>query len=139
MSYLVKNYNRKKISFRSGKGSYLYSNNGLKYLDFCSGIAVNSLGHANPKLIKALNKQAKKVWHVSNAFKIPEGEELAKKLVKKTFADYVMFQNSGTEATEAAIKVARRYFYSIGKLKKTEFMHQKFISWENNCSYLCQW
>ena len=122
MSYLVKNYNRKKISFRSGKGSYLYSNNGLKYLDFCSGIAVNSLGHANPKLIKALNKQAKKVWHVSNAFKIPEGEELAKKLVKKTFADYVMFQNSGTEATEAAIKVARRYFYSIGKPKKNRIL-----------------
>ena len=122
MSYLVKNYNRKKISFKNGKGSYLYTANGSKYLDFCSGIAVTSLGHANPQLIKALNNQAKKVWHVSNAFIIPEGEELAKKIVKKTFADYVMFQNSGTEATEAAIKVARRYFYSIGKAQKNRIL-----------------
>tara|TARA_B100000900_G_scaffold121733_1_gene102734 strand:- start:2348 stop:3514 length:1167 start_codon:yes stop_codon:yes gene_type:complete len=122
MSYLVKNYNRKNISFKKGKGSFLYSKNGSKYLDFCSGIAVNSLGHANPKLIRALNIQAKKIWHVSNAFIIPEGEELAKKLVKKTFADFVMFQNSGTEATEAAIKAARRYFYSIGKPKKNRVL-----------------
>ncbi len=122
MSYLVKNYNRKKISFKSGKGSYLYSSNGKKYLDFCSGIAVLSLGHAHPKLIGALNKQSKKVWHVSNAFTIPEGEELAKKLVKKTFAKFVMFQNSGAEATEAAIKVARRYFYSIGRPKKNRIL-----------------
>ena len=122
MSYLVKNYNRKKISFRNGKGAYIYSTNGSRYLDFCSGIAVNSLGHSNPKLIKALNTQAKKLWHVSNAFMIPEGEELAKKLVKKTFADFVMFQNSGTEATEAAIKAARRYFFSIGKPKKNRIL-----------------
>ena len=122
MSYLVKNYNRKNISFKKGKGAYLYSTNGSKYLDFCSGIAVNSLGHANYKLIKALNIQSKKVWHVSNAFIIPEEEELAKKLVKKTFADFVMFQNSGTEATEAAIKTARRYFYSIGKPKKNRIL-----------------
>ena len=122
MSYLVKNYNRKKISFKKGKGSYLFTSTGSKYLDFCSGIAVNSLGHANPKLIKALNVQAKKIWHVSNAFTIPEGEELAKKLVKKTFADFVMFQNSGTEATEAAIKAARRYFYSKGKPKKNRIL-----------------
>ena len=122
MSYLTKNYNRKKISFVRGKGSFLYATNKKKYLDFCSGIAVNSLGHANQKLIKALNKQAKKVWHVSNAFIIPEGEQLAKKLVKKTFADYVMFQNSGAEATEAAIKVARKYFYSIGKRQKNRIL-----------------
>ena len=122
MTYLTKNYNRKKISFVSGKGSYLYGTNGKKYLDFCSGIAVNSLGHANPRLIKALYKQAKKIWHVSNAFEIPEGEELAKKLVKKTFADSVMFQNSGAEATEAAIKAARRYFYSIGKPNKNRIL-----------------
>ena len=83
MSYLAKNYNRKKISFVRGKGSYLYSTNGKKYLDFCGGIAVLSLGHANPELIRTLTTQAKKVWHVSNAFIIPEGEELAKKLVKK--------------------------------------------------------
>ena len=122
MSYLVKNYNRKKIAFKYGKGSYLYSINGKKYLDFVSGIAVNSLGHAHPKLIKTIKDQSKKLWHVSNAFQIPEGEKLAKKLCQKTFADYVMFQNSGAEATEAAIKVARRYFYSIGKPNKTRIL-----------------
>ena len=122
MSYLAKNYNRKKISFKFGKGSYLYSTNGKKYLDFCSGIAVLSLGHAHPKLINSIKKQSKKLWHVSNAFEIPEGEKLAKKLCQKTFADYVIFQNSGTEATEAAIKVARRYFFSIGKPNKNRIL-----------------
>ena len=72
MSHLVKNYNRRKISFKFGKGSFLYSTNGKKYLDFVQGIAVNSLGHANPNLIKAINNQSKKVWHVSNSFIIPE-------------------------------------------------------------------
>ena len=122
MSYLAKNYNRKKISFKYGRGSYLYSIDGKKYLDFVSGIAVNSLGHANPKLVKTIKDQSKKLWHVSNAFQIPEGEKLAKKLCKKTFADCVMFQNSGAEATEAAIKVARRYFYSIGKPNKNRIL-----------------
>ena len=131
MSYLAKNYNRKKISFKKGKGSYLYSANGKRYLDFVQGIAVNSLGHAFPKLVKVINKQSKKLWHVSNAFIIPEGEMLAKKLVKKTFAQRVIFQNSGAEATEAAIKVARRYFYSIGNQKnrilciKNSFMEEQ--------------
>ena len=122
MSYLAKNYNRKKISFKKGKGSFLYSYDNKKYLDFVQGIAVNSLGHSHPKLIKIINIQSKKLWHVSNAFQIPEGEKLAKNLCKKTFADYVMFQNSGAEATEAAIKVARRYFYSIGKPKKNRIL-----------------
>jgi len=122
MSYLAKNYNRKKISFKYGKGSYLYSTDKKKYLDFVQGIAVNSLGHAHPKLVKTIKDQSKKLWHVSNAFQIPEGEKLAKKLCKKTFADYVMFQNSGAEATEAAIKVARRYFYSIGKPTKNRIL-----------------
>ena len=122
MSYLAKNYNRKKISFKFGKGSYLYSTNKKKYLDFVQGIAVNSLGHAHPKLVKTIKDQSKKLWHVSNAFQIPEGETLAKKLCKKTFANYVMFQNSGAEATEAAIKVARRYFYSVGKPNKNRIL-----------------
>ena len=122
MSALVKNYNRRKIAFKRGKGSFLYSTSGKKYLDFVQGIAVNSLGHANPYLIRAINKQAKKVWHVSNAFIIPEGEKLAKRLTQKTFADNVIFQNSGTEATEAAIKVARRYFYSKGNLNKNRIL-----------------
>ena len=122
MSYLVKNYNRKKISFKYGKGSFLYTKDKKKYLDFVQGIAVNSLGHAHPKLVKTINIQSKKLWHVSNAFQIPEGEMLAKKIAKKTFANYVMFQNSGAEATEAAIKVARRYFYSIGKPYKNKIL-----------------
>ena len=122
MSYLAKNYNRKKIAFKKGKGSYLFSTKGKKYLDFVQGIAVNSLGHAHPKLVNAIKNQSKKLWHVSNAFQIPEGEKLAKKLCQKTFADYVMFQNSGAEATEAAIKVARRYFYSIGKTNKNRIL-----------------
>ena len=122
MSALAKNYNRRKIAFKKGKGSFLYSTKGKKYLDFVQGIAVNSLGHANPYLTKAMNKQAKKVWHVSNAFTIPESEKLAKRLTQKTFADYVIFQNSGVEATEAAIKAARRYFYSIGKPKKNRIL-----------------
>jgi len=122
MSYLAKNYNRKKISFKFGKGSYLFSTDKKKYLDFVQGIAVNSLGHSHPKLIKTIKNQSKKLWHVSNAFQIPEGEKLAEKLCKKTFADFVMFQNSGAEATEAAVKVARRYFYSIGKPKKNRIL-----------------
>ena len=122
MSYLAKNYNRKKLAFKKGKGSYLYSTNGIKYLDFIQGIAVNCLGHSHPKLVKTIKDQSKKLWHVSNAFQIPEGEKLAKKLCQKTFADYVIFQNSGAEATEASIKVARRYFYSIGKPHKTRIL-----------------
>ncbi len=122
MSYLAKNYNRKKISFKYGKGSFLYSTDKKKYLDFVQGIAVNSLGHSHPKLVQAIRFQSKKLWHVSNAFQIPEGERLAKKLCQKTFANYVIFQNSGTEATEAAIKVARRYFFSIGKRKKNRIL-----------------
>ncbi len=122
MTFLAKNYNRKKISFKRGRGAYLYSTNNNKYLDFVQGIAVNSLGHANPKLVKVVNSQSKKLWHVSNAFQIPEGEKLAKKLCTKTFANFVMFQNSGAEATEAAIKVARRYFYSIGKPNKNRIL-----------------
>jgi len=122
MSSILNTYNRKKISFSKGKGSYLYSTSGKKYLDFVQGIAVNCLGHANDHLIKAIKEQSKKVWHVSNAFIIPEQEKLAKRLTKNTFADYVAFQNSGAEATEAAIKFARRYFYSIGKPKKNRIL-----------------
>jgi len=122
MSALAKNYNRRKIAFKKGKGSFLYSTNGKKYLDFVQGIAVNSLGHSNSHLIKAINKQSKKVWHVSNAFLIPEGERLASRLAKRTFASAIIFQNSGAESTEAAIKIARRYFYSIGKPKKNRII-----------------
>ena len=122
MSALAPNYKRKNLSFVKGKGSYLITSNGKKYLDFVQGIAVNSLGHSNQYLINSMYKQAKKIWHVSNAFIIPEGEMLAKRLTKKTFADSVIFQNSGAEAIEASIKVARRYFYSIGQIKKNRIL-----------------
>ena len=122
MSFLAKNYNRKKISFKRGKGSFLYSTKGKKYLDFVQGIAVNCLGHSNDYLNKAIQKQSKKLWHVSNVFTIPEQEKLARRLKQKTFADYIFFQNSGAEATEAAIKFARRYFYSKGQKKKNRVL-----------------
>ncbi len=122
MSSLAKNYKRRNLSFKKGKGTYLYTKEGVKYLDFVQGIAVNSLGHTSLPLVKAINKQSRKLWHVSNSFNIPEGEELARKLTKKSFASAVIFQNSGAEATEAAIKVARRYFYSIGKPKKNRIL-----------------
>ncbi len=121
-SSLANNYKRRNLSFKKGIGSFLYSSKGEKYLDFVQGIAVNTLGHSNPNLIKALNKQSKKLWHVSNAFIIPEGEKLAKELTSKTFADKVIFVNSGAEANEAAIKVARRYFYSLGITKKNRIL-----------------
>ena len=121
-SSLANNYKRRNLSFKKGIGSFLYSSKGEKYLDFVQGIAVNSLGHANRYLYGKLKDQAKKLWHVSNAFMIPEGENLATRLTKNTFADAVIFQNSGAEATEAAIKVARRYFYSIGKPNKNRIL-----------------
>jgi len=122
MSSILNTYNRKKITFYKGKGSFLYSTNGKKYLDFIQGIAVNCLGHANDYLIKSIYKQSKKLWHISNVFTIPEQERLAKRLTQKTFADFVAFQNSGAEATEAAIKFARRYFYSKGNPKKNRVL-----------------
>ena len=122
MSSILKTYNRKKISFNRGKGSFLYDTKGKKYLDFVQGIAVNCLGHSHNHLIKSIYKQSKKLWHVSNAFIIPEQERLAKRLTQKTLADYVACQNSGAEATEAAIKFARRYFYSRGKPRKNRIL-----------------
>ena len=122
MSSILNTYNRKKITFTKGKGSFLYSTNGKKYLDFIQGIAVNCLGHANDYLIKSIYKQSKKLWHISNVFTIPEQERLAKILTQKTFADFVSFQNSGAEATEAAIKFARRYFYTKGQPRKNRVL-----------------
>ena len=118
MSSVLGTYARKSISFTQGKGSYLYTENGEKYLDFVQGIGTNIFGHANEHLIKALYNQSKKLWHLSNAFVIPEQERLAERLCKYTFADFVCFQNSGTEATEASIKIARKYFHKIGKPEK---------------------
>jgi len=122
MSSILGTYARKNISFKTGKGSYLFSENGDKYLDFVQGIAVNILGHCHEKLVKAIQDQSKKLWHVSNAFHIPEQERFAKRLSDNTFADFICFQNSGAEATEASIKIARKYFHKIGKPEKNRII-----------------
>ena len=122
MSSVLGTYARKAISFTEGKGSYLFTESGDKYLDFVQGIATNVLGHCHEHLVKAIQKQSERLWHVSNAFVIPEQERLAKRLTDNTFADFVCFQNSGTEATEASIKIARKYFHKIGKPEKNRII-----------------
>lgn len=113
-SPLLQTYARADISFEKGEGPWLFGRDGERYLDFGAGIAVNALGHAHPHLVKALTEQAAKLWHTSNLYQIPEGERLAKRLVENTFADVVFFSNSGAEANEAAIKMARKYHYASG-------------------------
>ena len=122
MSSVLGTYARKAISFTSGKGSYLFTESGDKYLDFIQGIATNILGHCHEHLVETIQKQSKKLWHVSNAFIIEDQERLAKRLTDNTFADFVCFQNSGTEATEASIKIARKYFHKIGKPEKNRII-----------------
>jgi acetylornithine/N-succinyldiaminopimelate aminotransferase len=102
-------YDRRDVAFERGEGCYLFASDGRRYLDFCSGIAVTALGHAHPHLVAALKGQAEKVWHVSNLFRIPEGEALARRLVDNSFADTVFFCNSGAEAMEGGIKLVRKY------------------------------
>ncbi|HCK92201.1 MAG TPA: acetylornithine transaminase, partial [Gammaproteobacteria bacterium] len=97
-----------------GEGIYLYTADGQKYIDCVSGIAVNCFGHANPELVKVLKKQAERLWHVSNMFRVPEAEKLAQTLVDHSFGDHVFFANSGGEAVEAAVKAARRYHHCKG-------------------------
>ena len=122
MSSVLGTYARKDISFKEGKGTYLFTENGDKYLDFVQGIATNILGHCHDHLVKTIQQQSKKLWHISNAFIIPDQERLAKRLTENTFADLVCFQNSGTEATEASIKIARKYFHKIGKPEKNRII-----------------
>src|SRR3712207_1314584 len=113
-SPLLPTYARAELSFEKGEGPWLFGREGERYLDFGSGIAVSALGHAHPHLVKALTEQASKVWHASNLFQIPEGERLAKRLVENTFVNVVFFCNSGAEANEAAIKMARKYHSANG-------------------------
>jgi acetylornithine/N-succinyldiaminopimelate aminotransferase len=114
-SHLLPTYARTDLAFERGDGAWLFTKDGERYLDFTSGVAVNALGHAHPHLVKALTEQAQKVWHVSNLYRIPEGERLADRLCEATFADTVFFQNSGAEAIECAIKMARKYQSTSGK------------------------
>ena len=106
------------VVFERGEGVRLYDDKGKSYLDFIAGIAVNSLGHANPVLNKALADQANKLWHTSNMFRIPGQERLAQRYVDLTFADYAFFTNSGAEAMEGCIKIARRYQWSVGQTER---------------------
>jgi len=101
-------------AFDRGEGPYLYTTDGKRYLDFASGIAVTSLGHAHPVVVKALTEQAQKVWHTSNLFRIPGQEKMAERLVANSFADYAFFSNSGAEALEGTIKLVRKYQYESG-------------------------
>jgi acetylornithine/N-succinyldiaminopimelate aminotransferase len=107
-------YNRTPLRFERGEGSWLWTADGEAYLDFGSGIAVNLLGHAHPALVRTLTEQAGRLWHVSNLYEIPRQEELARRLTGATFADTVFFTNSGTEAMECAVKMARKYFHAAG-------------------------
>ena len=112
-------YNRAPLSFVKGEGSWLWAEDGQRYLDLGSGIAVNALGHAHPALVATLTEQAQKLWHVSNVYTIPEQERLAKLLTENTFADTVFFTNSGTETAELAIKMARKFHYDAGHPERT--------------------
>ena len=114
MSAVMKTYGSSEISFERGEGMYLYTESGDKYLDFCSGIAVSALGHSHPHLINAIKEQTEKLLHVSNLYKIPGQEKMAKRLVENTFASSVFFCNSGAEAVECGIKLARKFHYENG-------------------------
>jgi len=114
-SALMKNYGNPELEFSHGKGCYLYSTGGDRYLDFAMGIAVNCLGHCHPSLVAALTEQAGKLWHTSNLYRIGQAEKLAARLTELTFADRVFFSNSGTEAVEAGFKIMRRYHHERGQ------------------------
>ena len=121
-SHLLPTYARVDLAFERGEGPWLFATNGERYLDFTAGVAVNGLGHAHPHLIEALNAQAQRVWHVSNLFRIPEAERLAERLCAATFADLVFFCNSGAEAMECCIKLARKYQYVSGRPERHRFI-----------------
>jgi acetylornithine/N-succinyldiaminopimelate aminotransferase len=113
-THLLPVFARADLGFERGEGSWLVATNGERYLDFTSGVAVNALGHAHPHLVKALQEQATKLWHMSNLFQSPDGERLAVRLCDESFADFVFFCNSGAEAMECVIKVVRRYHAGKG-------------------------
>ena len=115
-------YSRTPLAFERGEGARLYTTDGDAYLDCMAGIAVNALGHANPKLVQVLKDQAEKLWHVSNIFTIPGQEKLAKALTEATFADEVFFTNSGAEAIECAIKTARKYHWANGQPERIDII-----------------
>lgn len=122
ISSVLPTYNRAPLSFVKGSGSWLIEADGRRFLDMGAGIAVNTLGHANPELAEVLKDQADTLWHVSNLYKIPAQQKLADKLVDSTFADTCFFTNSGTETAELAIKMARKYWFDKGHPEKIEII-----------------
>ncbi len=122
ISSVLPTYSRAPLSFVSGAGSWLTEADGRRFLDLGAGIAVNALGHAHPKLVEALTKQAGQLWHTSNLYEIPQQQALADRLVEHTFADTVFFTNSGTEACELAVKMARKYFYDKDQPERVEII-----------------
>jgi acetylornithine/N-succinyldiaminopimelate aminotransferase len=121
-SHLMPTYNRAPVAFEKGEGCYLISTTGERYLDCVAGIATDALGHCHPKLVAALKAQADKLWHVSNMFRIEEQEKLADRLCELTFADVAFFNNSGTEAVETALKLARRYHVANGQPERIDII-----------------
>ena len=121
-SHLLPTYSRVDLAFERGEGAWLITPEGKRYLDFTSGVAVNALGHAHPHMVAAIIEQAQKLWHTSNLYRIPEGERLAERLSEMSFADFVFFQNSGTEAIECAIKMARKYQFVSGKPERNRIV-----------------
>ncbi len=122
ISAVLPTYNRAPLSFERGEGAWLFADDGRRFLDLGAGIAVNVLGHAHPALTEALTRQAGKVWHLSNLYRIPQQERLAEMLVDRTFADTVFFTNSGTEAAELAVKMVRRYWHDHGQPHRTRIL-----------------
>ncbi|MCZ4354346.1 aspartate aminotransferase family protein [Roseovarius aestuarii] len=119
---ILPTYNRAPLSFVKGEGSWLIEADGRRFLDLGAGIGVNALGHAHPALIEALTTQAQALWHTSNLYTIPAQQALADMLVAETFADTVFFTNSGTEACELAVKMARRHFFDAGAPQRTQII-----------------
>ncbi|MBM1690049.1 aspartate aminotransferase family protein [Sulfitobacter geojensis] len=122
ISSVLPTYSRAPLSFVSGAGSWLTEADGRRFLDLGAGIAVNALGHAHPALVETLTAQAGQLWHTSNLYQIPQQQALADRLVEHTFADTVFFTNSGTEACELAVKMARKYFYDKGQPERVEII-----------------
>ena len=120
-------YNRANLSFERGEGPYLFTADGKRYLDFAAGIAVNAFGHAHPYLVEKLHEQAKKLWHVSNIFRISEGERLAQRLCDATFADTVFFNNSGSEAWECGVKLYANILHTSVSHKKHASSRSKVV------------
>ena len=119
---LLPTYARAPLSFVKGEGSWLIEADGRRFLDLAAGIAVTALGHAHPKLVAALTEQASALWHTSNLYQIPQQQALADKLCDQTFADTVFFTNSGTEACELAVKMARKYWFEKGQPERSEIL-----------------